>query len=82
MPRLSSLTFVLTFACALAQKPVLSFEGDLYFIPGSMTKDGEAFLISVKSSDNSGFTIYDGNFNVVREFSDPTAGCGYDDTHI
>lgn len=74
---LSSLTLVLSFACAFAQEPVLSFEGELYFIPGSMTKDGEAFLVSVKSSDNSGFTIYDGNFNIVREFSDPTAGQPY-----
>ena len=74
---ISSLTFVLSFACAFAQETVLSFEGELYFIPGSMTKDGEAFLVSVKSSDNSGFTIYDGNFNIVREFSDPTAGQPY-----
>lgn len=60
-----------------AQEPVLTFNGDIYFIPGSMTKGGEAFLVSVKSSNNKGFTIYDGDFNVVREFADPTAGQPY-----
>lgn len=60
-----------------AQEPVLTFNGDLYFIPGPMTKGGEAFMVSVNSSNNSGFTIYDGDFNVVKEFTDPTVGQSY-----
>lgn len=60
-----------------AQEPVLTFNGDIYFIPGSMTKSGEAFMVSVKSSNNRGFTIYDGDFNIVREFADPMAGLPY-----
>ena len=34
-------------------------------------------MVAVKSSSNRGFTIYDGDFNVVREFTDPTAGQPY-----
>lgn len=60
-----------------AQEPVLSFDGELYFIPGSMTKDGEPFMVSVNTSNNKGFTIYDGDFNVVREFSASAAGQPY-----
>ena len=60
-----------------AQDPVLTFNGDIYFIPGSMTKGGDAFMVSLKSSNNRGFTIYDGDFNVVREFTDPMAGQTY-----
>ena len=60
-----------------SQDPVLTFNGDIYFIPGSMTKGGEAFMVSVKSSNNRGFTIFDGDFNVVREFADPAAGQPY-----
>ena len=60
-----------------AQEPVLTFDGDIYFIPGSMTKGGEAFMVSMNSSNYRSFTIYDGDFNVVREFSDPTAGQPY-----
>lgn len=74
---LSLLTFLLCCVCSYAQEPVLSFNGELYFVPGSMTKGGEAFLISYRSSDNSGFTIYDGDFNVVGEFIDPAAGRPY-----
>ena len=74
---LSLLAFAASCACSFAQEPVLTFNGDLYFIPGSMTKGGEAFLVSVNSSGNSGFTIYDGDFNVVKEFTDPTAGQPY-----
>ena len=34
-------------------------------------------MVSVKSSNNKVFTIYDGDFNVVKEFADPTAGQPY-----
>lgn len=74
---LSLLVFVACCACSFAQEPVLSFNGELYFVPGSMTKGGEAFLVSLRSSDYSGFTIYDGDFNIVREFTDPAAGQPY-----
>lgn len=78
MKRLVSLLFVATcFISGFAQEPVLSFNGDLYFIPGSMTKDKEAFLVSVNSYNNQGFTIYDGDFNVVKEFTDPAMGQPY-----
>ena len=60
-----------------AQEPVLSFEGDLYFIPGTMTKEGDALMVSVNNSNNIGFTIYDGDFNIVRNFTDQTAGQPY-----
>ena len=69
------LAFSACFACSFAQEPVLTYNGDLYFIPGSMTKDGEAFLVSHGSEYN--FTIYDGDFNVVRTFTDPAAGQPY-----
>ena len=65
-----------------AQEPVLSFDGELYFIPGSMTKGGEAFMVSVNMSDNKGFTIYDGDFNVVGEFADPTVGQHYQQRRV
>ena len=42
-----------------------------------MTKGGEAFLVSLNTSNHSGFTIYDGDFNVVREFTDSAAGQPY-----
>ena len=42
-----------------------------------MTKDGEAFLVSVNSYNHKGFTIYDGEFNTVREFTDPAMGQPY-----
>lgn len=58
-----------------AQEPVLNFNGSLYFVPGAMTKDGEAFMVSVRNSER--FTIYDGDFNVVRDFTDPTMGQPY-----
>lgn len=73
----SLLAFAICGSCGFAQEPVLSFDGDLYFIPGSMTKDGEAFLVSVNSYDHKGFTIYDGEFNTVREFTDPAMGQPY-----
>ena len=73
---LSLLAFITFCACSYAQEPVLSFYGELYFIPGSMTKDGEAFLVSA-SSGYDYFTIYDGGFNVVKTFSDPAAGQPY-----
>jgi hypothetical protein len=42
-----------------------------------MTKGGDAFMVSVKNSNTTRFTIYDGDFNVVREFADPAAGQPY-----
>lgn len=60
-----------------AQEPVLTFDGELYFIPSSMTKDGEAFMVSVNSYDNNSITIYDGDFNVIKQFTDPNAGQPY-----
>ena len=71
------LAFAICGSYGFAQEPVLSFNGDLYFIPGSMTKDGEAFLVSVNSYDGKGFTIYDGDFNTVRVFTDPAMGQPY-----
>ena len=68
MKRLISL--LLGATCCIngfAQEPVLSFNGELYFVPGSMTKGGEAFLVSYRSSDNCGYTIYDGDFNIADE---------------
>jgi len=73
---LSLLAFAASCACSFAQESVLSFNGDLYFIPGSMTKGGEAFLVSAGSGYNN-FTIYDGDFNVVKTFTDPAAGQPY-----
>ena len=69
----------LTAFCVLsyAQEPVLTYNGELYFIPGSMTKSGEPFLISTKYADNDGFTIYDGDFNIVKTFLDPAKGQPY-----
>lgn len=78
MKRLVSLLIV-AVCCfnGFAQDPVLSFNGELYFVPGSMTKSGEAFLVSYRNNGNIEFTIYDGDFNIVREFTDPTAGQPY-----
>lgn len=65
------------FGYCYAQEPVLSLDGELYFIPASMTKDSEAFLVDVNNSASGKFTIYDGDFNVVKAFTDPTAGLPY-----
>ena len=78
MKRLISLLLVATCCInGFAQEPVLSFNGELYFVPGSMTKSGEAFLVSYRNNGNIEFTIYDGDFNIVREFKDPAAGQPY-----
>lgn len=74
---LSLLAFATCCAFSYAQEPVLTFNGELYFVPGSMTKSGDAFLVSYRNNDNKEFTIYDGDFNIVREFTDPTAGQPY-----
>lgn len=74
---ISLMAFAACSACVFAQEPVLSFNGNLYFIPASMTKGGEAFMVSVKNSSEGGFTIYDGDFNVVKDFTDPTMGLPY-----
>ena len=78
MKRIAFLGALTAFSVmSFAQEPVLTYNGELYFIPGSMTKSGEAFLVSAKNSENKGFTIYDGDFNIVREFTDPAAGQTY-----
>ena len=41
-----------------AQEHVLDYEGDLYFIPASMTKYGQPFLYS---RSQNGFIVYDGD---------------------
>ena len=74
---LSLLAFAACCAFSYAQEPVLTFNGELYFVPGSMTKSGDAFLVSYRNNDNKEFTIYDGDFNIVRKFTDPTAGQPY-----
>jgi hypothetical protein len=74
---ITALLFATFCQGSYAQEPVLTIGGDIYFIPGSMTKGGEAFLVSLNTSNHSGFTIYDGDFNVVREFADPAAGQPY-----
>lgn len=64
-------------ACCLsgnAQEHVLDYEGDLYFIPASMTKYGQPFLYS---RNQKGFTVYDGDLNVIKIYSDPLAGTTY-----
>ena len=76
--QLTILAVMLVSIFANAQEPVLTYKGDLYFIPGSMTKAGEAFMVSVDYNEgNKNFTIYNGDFNVVKEFNDPTAGTPY-----
>ena len=68
------LTLIVSFSInSLAQEPVITCSGDLYFIPGAMTKDGKTYMVDV-SNDRATITIYDGNFNVVRKITDPTAG--------
>ena len=46
-----------------AQEHVLDYEGDLYFIPASMTKYGQPFLYS---RSQNGFTVYDGDLNIIK----------------
>ena len=67
----------LIMACCLsgnAQEHVLDYEGELYFIPASMTKYGLPFLYS---RNQNGFTVYDGDLNVIKTYSDPLAGTTY-----
>ena len=64
---LSLLAFATCCAFSYAQDPVLTFTGELYFVPGSMTKSGEAFLVSYRNNGNIEFTIYDGDFNIADE---------------
>ena len=78
MKKILALLLVVAFCQGSnAQDPVLSFDGDLYFIPGTMTKGGDTLMVSVDNSNNTGFTIYDGDFNVVRNFKDQTVGQPY-----
>lgn len=72
---LSVLAFAACCTCGFAQDPVLTFNGNLNFIPGSMTKSGEAYMV-LRNYDYS-FTIYDGDFNVVKTFTDSGAGLPY-----
>lgn len=65
------------------QEPVLTYSGDLYFIPAKMTKAGESFLVSSSSEqDIRVFTIYDGDFKVVKSLKDPTAGVSYQERTV
>ncbi len=80
-------TLILLFAlCCLStygQEPVLTYSGSLSFIPGRMTKAGEAFLVSSSSEqDIRVFTIYDGDFKVVKTLKDPTAGVSYQERTV
>lgn len=80
--KLTTLLFTIICVFCYGQDPVLTYENySLYFIPGSMTKDGEALLVcpkgSVSASNIKGFIIYDGDFNVVRDFNEPTTGIPY-----
>ena len=79
-------TLILLFAlCCLStygQEPVLTYSGNLYFIPGRMTKAGEAFMVSISYDDPRVFTIYDGDFNVVKTFTDPTSGIKFQSREI
>jgi len=75
--------FTLLSVSAYGQEPVLTYSGDLYFIPGNMTKAGEAFMVSVASSGTpKTYTIYDGDFKVVKSFTDPTSGIPYQERNI
>ena len=71
------LLFALTSLTTFGQEPVLTYSGDLFFIPGSMTKDGEAFLVTVNSYSNGSYTIYDGDLKTVKDFKDSAAGQPY-----
>lgn len=78
MKKLMIALFALLSVSAYGQEPVLTYSGSLYFIPGKMTKAGEAFLVSVSQSTTPRvYTIYDGDFNVVKTFADPTFGIPY-----
>ena len=57
-----------------AQEHVLDYEGDLYFIPASMTKYGQPFLYS---RSQNGFTVYDGDLNIIKTYIDPLVGTKY-----
>ena len=57
-----------------AQEHVLDYEGDLYFIPASMTKYGQPFLYS---RSQNGFTVYDGDLNIIKTYTDPLIGTTY-----
>ena len=79
MKKLMITLFALLSVTVYGQEPVLTYKGDLYFIPGSMTKAGEAFMMSANYNENSvrTYTIYDGDFKVVKSFTDPTIGIPY-----
>ena len=78
---MKKLAFLLLLSfCSLsgnAQEHVLDYDGDLYFIPASMTKYGQPFLYSRKSGSGK-FTIYDGDLNVIKTYTDPMAGTDYE----
>ena len=87
MKKLMITLFTLLSVTAYGQDPVLTYSGNLYFIPGSMTKAGESYLVTITSHDYSTqtprvFTIYDGDFNVVKKFTDPTSGIPYQERRV
>ena len=84
MKKLMITLFALLSVTVYGQEPVLTYKGDLYFIPGSMTKAGEAFMMSANYNENSvrTYTIYDGDFKVVKSFTDPTIGIPYQQREV
>ena len=55
-----SILLMLLPVVANAQEPVLEYDGELYFIPAPLTKEGKPFLYS---RANGSITVYDENFN-------------------
>ena len=75
MKRIMMLILVAASCCNVsAQEHVLDYEGDLYFIPASMTKYGEPFLYSRHGGT---LTIYDGDLKQIKTYTDPLAGSTY-----
>lgn len=57
-----SILLMLLPVVANAQEPVLEYDGELYFIPAPLTKEGKPFLYS---RANGSITVYDENFNII-----------------
>ena len=78
MKKLVFLLFLSVYGLSChAQEHVLDYEGDLYFIPASMTKYGQPFLYS-RDNGSGKFTIYDGDLNVIKSYTDPLRGTEYE----
>lgn len=75
MKRYSLLLMLLAISvCGFAQEPVLNYSGEISFIPGAMTKSGEPFMVS---RGGGIYTIYDGDFKVVKSLDLSTEGTPY-----